>query len=351
MVIIDLKKKGIPWQGDISNLPEIHNIDPRRAIDRGGVWYIWISLFERIVLERGEVVHKGAYGSLTKCVRRKEVWQPGVGIWNTKSSKNAYLKESSKQVSFKEEAVLQHIAGDCLADAGFPNAAPPVLDIFISPNGLIVFTMECCDDSNILSTSLAEGSVGEQQLVGILFQIAFFLQVLEAKLGLNHRDIKTSNILIKDLETSRCIFDYGGFRWQLLKNIDVVLVDFGFSCLGMAMGRPSLIKSGIYYNPRDPCPKLGRDLYLFCSLLLKDLYTVGIDVSSIGITKVIEFLEKRLALEKIDVPAFLKKYNDKEPDWLYFLTGDSSLVFPHCEPSIILQSLAAAFPEYLMLLV
>jgi serine/threonine protein kinase len=346
MGLIDLKKKGIPWQGDISDLPEIHNVDPRRAIDRGGVWYIWISLFERIVLQREEVVHKGAYGSLTKCVRRKELWQPGAGIWVTKSSKNAYLKESSKQVSFKEEAVLQHIASDCLADAGVPNAAPPVLDIFISPHGLIVFTMECCDDFTILSSSLASGSIREQQLVCILFQIAFFLQVLEAKLGLNHRDIKTSNILIKDKETSRCVFEYGGFRWQLLKNIDVVLVDFGFSCLGMAMGKPSLIKSGIYYNPRDPCPKLGRDLYLFCSLLLKDLYKMCINIDSSNIVKIIDFLEKRLALEKMDVPTFLKKYNDQEPDWLYFLTGDSSLVFPHCEPSIVLQSLAAAFPEY-----
>jgi serine/threonine protein kinase len=186
------------------------------------------------------------------------------------------------------------------------------------------------------------GPVGEHALVCILFHIAFFLQVLEAKLGLNHRDIKTSNILIKEGQTSRSIFTYGGFSWNLQKNIDVVLVDFGFSCLGLALGRPPLIKAGIYYNPRDPCPKLGRDLYLFISLLLKDLYKHKLDL-----IKLINFLEERLSLEKMDVPKFLKKYNDQEPDWLYFLTGDSSLVFPHCEPSIVLQSLAAAFPEYI----
>ncbi len=343
-MLIDLKKKGIPWQGDISALPEIHSVEPRRAIDRGNTWYIWISLFERIVLERGDVVHKGAYGSLTRCKRREELWQPGAGIWSTKSTKSAYLKESSKQVSFKEEAVLQHVAHESLEEAGFPNAAPPILDIFISPHGLIVFTMECCDDYSILSTALTDGSVGEQTLISILFHIAFFLQVLEAKLGLNHRDIKTSNILIREKQTSRVLHSYGGFSWSLEKNVDVVLVDFGFSCLGLAMGRPPLLKAGIYYNPRDPCPKLGRDLYLFCSLLLKDIYKYNIKVE-----KVIDFLEKRLALEKIDVPNFLRKYNDQEPDWLYFLTGDSSLVFPHCDPSIVLQNLAAAFPEYVAL--
>jgi serine/threonine protein kinase len=357
---VDLKKKGIPWQGDINALPEIQSVDPRRAIDKGGVWYIWISLFERIVIERGDIVHRGGYGTLTKCLRRMELWNPEAGIWETKSSKSAFLKESSKQFSFKEEAVLQHVASTALKDAGFSNAVPPVLDIFISPHDLTVFTMECCDDCEILSTSLNDGSVTEKTLICVLFQVTFYLQVLERSLGLNHRDIKTSNILICREETSRSIastsgllncvpqptsryvYEFGGFKWSIEKDANVILVDFGFSCLGLMMGKPSLIKAGIYYNARDPCPKIGRDLYLFMSLLLRDLYRL-----EGGKGRVVHFLERRISLENMDVPGFIKKYSDKEPDWLYFLTGDSSLVFPHCEPAIVLQSLAIAFPEWI----
>jgi serine/threonine protein kinase len=234
-MLVDLRKKGIPWQGDISALPEIQSVDPRRAIDKGGVWYIWLSLFERVVLEKGDVVHKGAYGSLTKCVRREELWNPENGIWTTKSMKNTFLKESSKQVSFKEEAVLQHVAAETLADAGFPAAAPSVMDIFISPHGLIVFTMECCDDYDILSTALSAGSIQEKALVSILFQVAFFLQILESRLGLNHRDIKTSNILVSEAEGKK-IYSFGGFKWSVDSEKNVILVDFGFSCIGLQKG-------------------------------------------------------------------------------------------------------------------
>ncbi len=339
---VNLTKKGIPWQGDISALPEIQSVDPRRAIEKGDVWYIWISLFERIVLEKVDLVHKGAYGSLTKCTRREELWSPEGGVWSVRSTKDVYLKESSKQVSFKEEAVLQHVAAETLADAGFPNAAPAVLDIFISPHGLIVFTMDCCDHYDILSAALSAGSITEKALVSVLFQVAFFLQVLESRLGLNHRDIKTSNILVHGCE-GRKIYSFGGFKWSVDTEKNIILVDFGFSCFGLAKGKPALIKSGIYYNPRDPCPKTGRDLYLFMSLLLRDLYSLDENKYA----RIREFMERRIALENMDVPGFIKKYSTKEPDWLYFLTGDSSLDFPHCEPAIVLHNMAAAFPEWI----
>jgi hypothetical protein len=78
------------------------------------------------------------------------------------------------------------------------------------------------------------------------------------------------------------------------------------------------------------------------SLLLRDLYNLGYT----QFERIKEFMERRIILEKIDVPSFIKKYSDKEPDWLYFLTGDSSLDFPHCEPAIVLHNMAAAFPEW-----
>ncbi len=305
--------------------------EPRRAVEKDGSWYLWLSLYSRIILTKGEEVHRGGYGRLTRCVREEQVWEGD--SWKSVMRGQVYLKESFKQVSFREEALLQRLAQQSLAEVGMGRGVPPVLDIFVEPTGSVVFTMECYDDYTILSNAITDGSASEEVLESIIFQIAFFLHILTDRVGLNHRDIKTSNILYRACEKD-LLLSYGGFSYLLRSKAEVALVDFGFSCVGRAFGEPAFVRAGIYYGPKDPCPKTGRDLYLFLSLLLRDLYKSGV----VG-GRLVEWIEKRLWLDKIDVVGFIKKYLEKDPDWLYFLAGDSSLVFPHCEPSLILQSL------------
>jgi serine/threonine protein kinase len=309
--------------------------EPRRAVVKDGIWYLWLNLYSRVVLKKEEEVHRGGYGILTRCVREEQAWRSADATWHIVSHKKVYLKESFKQVSFREEALLQKLAQETLASVRLAAAVPPVLDIFIEPSGFVVFTMECYDDYTILSNAIKNSSVKECELREIIFQIAFFLHVLTDRVGLNHRDIKTSNILYKSIESQQKSLSYGGFTFNFASQAEVALVDFGFSCAGLAVGEPALLKAGIYYGAKDPCPKTGRDLYLFIGLLLRDLYLFELK----GQEKLIEWLEKRLWLPGMDVVGFIKKYLTKEPDWLYFLAGDSSLVFPHCEPTIILQSM------------
>jgi serine/threonine protein kinase len=320
------------WWGDMSQ--ELLQ-EPRRAVEKDGLWYLWLNLYSRIVLKKEKEVHRGGYGSLTQCIREAQQWDTKDGVWLVENRKNVYLKESYKQVSFKEEALLQRLAQETLADVGLSAAVPPVLDIFIEPAGFVVFTMECYDDYKILSNAIADGSVTETVLKEIIFQIAFFLHVLTDRVGLNHRDIKTSNILYKPIDSKKRSLSYGGFSFNLDSQAEVALVDFGFSCAGGVIGEPALVRAGIYYGAKDPCPKVGRDLYLFICLLLRDLYLVGFHKQD----RLVEWLEKRLWMPGMDVVGFIKKYLVKEPDWLYFLAGDSSLIFPHCEPTIILQSM------------
>jgi serine/threonine protein kinase len=307
--------------------------EPRRAVEKDGLWYLWLNLYSRIVLKKEEVVHSGGYGRLTRCIREAQSWDSTGGLWRVENTKRVYLKESFKQVSFKEEALLQKLSQESLVSVGLAAAVPPVLDIFIEPAGFVVFTMECYDDYTILSNSITDGSATDSLLAEIVFQIAFFLHVLTDKVGLNHRDIKTSNILYKSVATRNKNLRYGGFSFDFSSQAEVALVDFGFSCAGLEVGQPALVKAGIYYGAKDPCPKTGRDLYLFISLLLRDLY-----IQRRG-GRLVEWLEKRLWLAGKDVVGFIKKYLEKDPDWLYFLAGDSSLVFPHCEPTIVLQSM------------
>ncbi len=307
--------------------------EPRRALEKDGLWYLWLNLYSRIVLKKEDEVHRGGYGRLTRCVREAQSWDSAAGLWRVVSSRKVYLKESFKQVSFKEEALLQKLSQESLVSVGLPAAVPPVLDIFIEPAGFVVFTMECYDDYTILSNSITDGSATDILLAEIVFQIAFFLHVLTDKVGLNHRDIKTSNILYKSIDPQQKSLSYSGFSYDLASQAEVALVDFGFSCAGTRIGEPAFVRAGIYYGAKDPCPKTGRDLYLFISLLLRDLYIQRRE------GKLVEWLEKRLWLAGKDVVGFIKKYLEKDPDWLYFLAGDSSLVFPHCEPTIVLQSM------------
>lgn len=245
--------------------------EPRRAVEKDGLWYLWLNLYSRIVLKKEEEVHRGGYGRLTRCVREEQLWDSTEHVWLVGNKKNVYLKESFKQVSFKEEALLQRLAQETLASVGLPAAVPTVFDIFIEPAGLVVFTMECFDNYRVLSNSTKDGSASEEELTDIIFQIAFFLHVLTDRVGLNHRDIKTSNILFRHAERE-LFLNYGGFSYKGSSNVEAALVDFGFSCIGRRLGEPAFVRAGIYYGAKDPCPKTGRDLYLFLSLLLRDLY-------------------------------------------------------------------------------
>ena len=55
--------------------------------------------------------------------------------------------------------------------------------------------------------------------------------------------------------------------------VGLTLIDFGFACIGSPEAQISSLSLGsVVYSTRDPCPKDGRDLFLFLSLLYMEIH-------------------------------------------------------------------------------
>ena len=104
-----------------------------------------------------------------------------------------------------------------------------------------------------------------KMLLEILAQAAYILYHLQKVLRLNHRDTKVNNILIRprsepfpmELSGHVCMSSY-----------EVVLIDFGFACVGCPPPREpiTVFQAGSWFNLGEMCCKAGRDLaqLLFC---------------------------------------------------------------------------------------
>jgi hypothetical protein len=128
------------------------------------------------------------------------------------------------------------------------------------------FTLE-----KYLEYKFAHGSKesNSRLLKDILIQLAYMLNTLEKHLLFNHRDLKINNLYVRvhgaaaDWKRTLHIFDLGVLEFQT----DLVMIDFGFSCVACGTGfknpRLTMIGAGSYFSPDDDCLKPGRDLAQF----------------------------------------------------------------------------------------
>jgi len=111
-------------------------------------------------------------------------------------------------------------------------------------------------------------------------------------------------------------------------------VDFGFSCIGNRETQKSDLAIGDVYGVLDPCPKEGRDLYMFLAFLyidcgpriaadLRACFGKWLQNSTTGI------------LAKID-----RMGHDFDP-WIYFITGSERITRFGCGPEAVFRDLIA----------
>jgi len=109
-----------------------------------------------------------------------------------------------------------------------------------------------------------EFEANEKILIDILVQLAHYLRILQKTLRFNHRDMKLNNLYVRAHESrvwtkSLEIPDFGSYKCQL----DLTLLDFGFSCIGCEMEGTTLVSAGSWFDEGDRCFKPGRDLCTF----------------------------------------------------------------------------------------
>lgn len=107
-------------------------------------------------------------------------------------------------------------------------------------------------------------------ILDILLQLAHILNLLQSALRFNHRDLKINNLFIRshgahDGWRRQVPAGDGEHIWNCQR--DLVLIDFGFSCIACGTGfenpRATLVGAGSYYNTEHDCMKVGRDLAHF----------------------------------------------------------------------------------------
>jgi serine/threonine protein kinase len=168
------------------------------------------------------------------------------------------------------EGIFQSIAYSILSYYNFPYAIPRVLDIVRHPDHGIVLAIERKPGAQIFSDYLKlnlkwghPNKINDTLFLSVLAQIATYLAILEHEIGMNHRDLTGTNVLmVVPGSPVQQNVQLDKIRWSLYSKNQAILIDFGFTCIGDRSGA-ILASAGEYLPEIDFCPKKGRDLFLF----------------------------------------------------------------------------------------
>lgn len=237
------------------------------------------------------------------------------------------------------EPYLQQMVREGFSRFGLPDHVPRVVEVFALHNGAICFAMEEVEGAITMDAYLREiGLTVEEvskRVKEILWHVAIMIHVMNHRLGVNHRDLKPSNFLLRRREELvRYHVEVGGLdsvvTWQTTLHLS--LIDFGFACAGSLETRKAHLSLSAVYSRADPCPKDGRDMFLFLGYLYSDYY-------SQMTAELRGWFEEWLAIPGSDLCGFLRKDSDISKRWLYYLSGSENVFQLRSCPVTVLQRL------------
>jgi len=269
--------------------------------------------------------------------------------WANRSNLDVLVKKPSSQQHTKQEAVIQWLVNKSLSKHGLGQHCPKVYDIF-TMQSYTWFSMEPVYSAPIMDAyikSLPNWGIPSSDngdiLLKILAQIAMSCFVLEKTIGFNHRDLKPDNIMVKlDSFRAHSIKWNNEFEVHIAPSHTAIMVDFGFSCLGP--GKTPWIQAGDgVLPPFDPCPKVGRDIFMILVFLLWRK-----DVRNSLPEKYLEFFKSSLRLST-DRLNQMMSMNRNPSDWIYMLITERGFQCPALDPLVWLNSCATSFPELVVI--
>lgn len=232
------------------------------------------------------------------------------------------------------EACIQKLVKDNLSYIGFPTGAPDILKIFKLRDNSICFAMEETVGATTLDKFI--DSIPYYQISSViidcLLQLSAMTWYLDTTLGINHRDLKPSNFLITEHEPKRRILQIENEILEIESNYSLTFIDFGFSCLGSTDTYISDISLSTVYSKLDPCPKEGRDMYLFLAFLY-------IDFHSKLPSKLLNLFESWLNVPGSNIMSFMRKDKETTKKWIYFIAGNENIKKFNSSPYKIVKDL------------
>ena len=292
-----------------------------------------------IGLDIGGFADKGNYGML---------------YYTQRNGYGGYLLKTGPR-SLKEEACLQQAACYILAAHGLDWAIPQVYDIVEHPRYGICFTMDNVEPVLTFGDYLIGHMRWKEQchandvmVFEIMAQLAIYILILEAQLGLNHRDLKLNNVLmVKEEPLIDVVIQCSPhIKAHMSASVRAVLIDFGFACIG-DLERPRLLLSANEFIPTavDMCPKVGRDMFL----IFANLWNVRALRRALTPGATLLFKRWLTDVRGKDWGLWLSSDIDKELTQTYNMVNNASFQAPWSRPISVLTDIANAYPEILRL--
>ena len=230
------------------------------------------------------------------------------------------------------EACIQQIVHLSLKAAGFVRGAAAVYDVFQLKDRSTCFSMEVFQEAVPLTVFLQRSGDVTGLILEILMQLSAMLWHLAQDLGMNHRDLKPSNLMIEEHEVRPLTLRIRDRSVTIQSRYTVSLVDFGFSCIGNRETQVSDIAIGEVYGSGDPCPKEGRDMYMFLAFLYADCGQRLAPELRRCFGKWLQDGSTRI-LDKID------RLGHEFDPWIYFITGSERISKFDCCPALVFDDL------------
>lgn len=299
--------------------------------------------YKNIVFSDITIAMSGKFGKAYLAYREKE---------NENESDNSYcfLKTTPTHPdSLLVEGIMQTCAYTILKKYGFPKAVPRVLDIMRHPSDGIILCLEKIQGARMFADFLKDNlqwgepsEINDRIILSVFAQIATFTAILEAEIGMNHRDLKGTNVLmISPDENVHRKITLHSYEWSINSQFQVVLIDFGFSCIGQSGGN-MIISAGDYLPEIDFCPKQGRDLFLFfASLWNIELFRKSVTEE----TAKLFYSWLRDSVNPTNWAHWL--VNSAQPDIhsMYLLVNASHFRSPASAPIEVLSDIARVYPD------
>jgi serine/threonine protein kinase len=315
---ISLESIGLPYEGCLKNSSWLSSIQVPIYQTNS---YTYIDLPHR-KLSPIKTLSSGSFGHID------------IGHYQINESvEEVYIKRpilSGKSLLY--EALLQKLVSESLLRIGFRTGAPKPLCVFKLQDQSIGFAMEQIHGAITLDTYLASipSSFLSNVIIDCLVQLCAMIWHLNSTLGINHRDLKPSNFLIvvHDIPV-RKVLQVEKECLEVDSKHSLTFIDFGFSCLGSTDTHVSDISLSTVYSSSDPCPKEGRDMYLFLAFLY-------IDYHSKLPSQLLLLFEQWLDIPGSNLCHFMRKDKENSKKWLYFITGNENITsFRSCPIKII----------------
>lgn len=322
------------WRQKFFDGTELGLSKPFTFTDLQSVHLPRITMTNTIVTESGQIrctlqptnrIGRGGHGILTEYIRN------GTYVL----LKTSHVEEQSIRI----EAFIQWLAHKIFDKIHLGIRIPPVLDIVVFPDDTEGFTMVEYTDAQLASRWILESKAFERDFYHLLIQVAILLQILEDALNLDHRDVKADNLLILETPSSLSyICGKNNKRFTVHSPFTVVIVDFGYACLGNEEKLTEVDASEETLPPLDPCPKDGRDLFH----LLVSLY--GIDAFRKLLTpRLLQAFSEWLSVQDKSYESLSKRWSYTE--WVFLVSSRKQFLHPSCTPRAIIEKIFSLEPS------